>query len=121
MYQVMTNWSAWPAGSIISGEDIKSFHGTQTRPSESEIKKLGLTDTKGTPDERIAELIERGVLRDLDAAPKVLRIERPTFEDRAAANTAFTPGVEGAAANQRGRDLMEHDRRIRTQNQESKA
>jgi hypothetical protein len=86
-FQVMQNWGKWAEGAIISGGDIAEYRGREAI-SEADRIKLGLPEASGIPEERIRELIKRGILRgigdDATFQPDTPLILQPTFEERQA-------------------------------------
>ena len=91
----MTNFSKWKAGDIVSGADLKEYKSdfaqTEGLVGDERLKKRiasgDLTDTQGMSDERIKELIDRGILYGFgeDATiyvPKVIELATQTFEER---------------------------------------
>ena len=105
-YQVMSGWAKWSAGAVITGGEITEYMaGAVGKVSgfdpvtKAQAKKLGLTFNKiGTPKERIAELIARGVLHGIgeDAVrqPDTPVILQPTYEERQAVLRDFNAHPE---------------------------
>jgi hypothetical protein len=91
-FKVMQNWGKWAEGSIISGGDIAEYRGRESM-TEAERVKLGLPEPSGIPQERITELVKRGILHGIgdDAVmqPDSPLILQPTFEERAAILSDF--------------------------------
>ncbi len=104
----MSGFSKWAEGEVISGGDLAEYCGRE-QVSETDQARYGITPTKGVSEERIRELIKRGVLRGIgdDAVmqPEAPVILQPTFDERAAIGSTFDIRVDGDAQANRKLEL----------------
>lgn len=100
-FKLLTNWSRWAEGDTITGGDIAEVSGCVgnlpgwTPPTDTECEKLGLTKPKASEmDERIKELVKRGVLHGIGSdaiyQPDTPMILQPTYQERVMLGKGFS-------------------------------
>jgi hypothetical protein len=124
-FRLNHNWSRWKEGEIITGGDIADFMGSErgrtavtTETDQAIQRKIAageLKDQRGVPEERIAELIRRGILTGIGDDARIITPPQEVLliTERIEASKAFDLAAAHDADGVRNRVIRDHMERAR--------